>query len=293
LATPDETAGVCARTASAATAACSADAVASYSVAFGRCLNTLGAADRNACFAEARDAYAESTALCARQFDARDDLCDALGQRRYDPSFDPDDFVDPLQIGRSVRPNRFFPLVPGSEWFYRSPSEENTIDVLGRVQRIDGVPCTVVHDVVRHNGRVIEDTLDFFAQHVDGSVWYCGEQTGELEHGRVVDVSGSWRAGDDEARPGIVMQAEPHVGQTYRQEFLLGEAEDAATVRTLHGTAAPPAASCARSCLVTREFTPLEPAAREDKYYAPDIGLILSIDRTTGERLPLIRYRIP
>ena len=45
--------------------------------------------------------------------------------------------------------------------------------------------------------------------------------------------------------------------------------------------------------MVTREFTPLEPDAREDKYYAPDIGMILSVDRENGERLELIRYRIP
>jgi hypothetical protein len=231
--------------------------------------------------------------LCAQQFDARNDLCRALGEAPYDPAFDAEDFVDPLQIGRSVRPNRFFPLVPGSQWFYRSPSEEVTINVLGTVRRIDGVPCTVVHDVVRHNGRTIEDTLDWFAQHVDGSVWYCGEQTGELEGGRVVDVSGSWRAGEEEARPAIVMQAAPQVGQAYRQEFLLGEAEDAAIVRTLNGSTAVLAASCDRSCLITREITPLEPDAREDKYYAPGVGLILSIDRTNGERLELIGYRIP
>jgi hypothetical protein len=285
--------GVCSTTANVAQTACDHDVADSYWIAVGRCLNTSDSAKRESCLAEARDARTEDRNLCSEQFDARDDLCDALGEAPYDPPFERGDFVNPLEIGKSINPNRFFPLVPGSQWVYRSPSETVTVDVLGKVELIEGVPCTVVHDVVKHNGRTIEDTLDWFAQNIDGSVWYCGEQSEELEKGRVVDVGGSWRAGDEEARPGIVMQAMPHVGVTYRQEFALGEAEDAATIRSIRGSATVPAASCTRSCLVTREFTPLEPDAREDKYYAPDIGMILSVDRVNGERLELIRYRIP
>jgi hypothetical protein len=285
--------GVCSRTTNAARTACGHDVIDTYLIAAGRCLNTSDSAARNECLAEARDARTEGTQLCAQQFEARDNLCDALGEAPYDPPFDPGDFVNPLEIGKSVSPHRFFPLIPGSQWVYRSPSEHVTIDVLGKVERIAGVPCTVVHDVVRHNGQISEDTLDWFAQRADGSVWYCGEQSEELENGRVVDVGGSWRAGVEEARPGIIMQAAPHLGDTYRQEFALGDAEDAATIRSLTASATVPAASCSRTCLVTREFTPLEPDLLEEKYYAPNIGQILSIDRRTGERLELIRYRIP
>ena len=49
------------------------------------------------------------------------------------------------RFGKSINPNRFFPLVPGSQWVYRSPSETVTVDVLGKVELIEGVPCTVVH----------------------------------------------------------------------------------------------------------------------------------------------------
>jgi hypothetical protein len=285
--------GVCSRTAEVARTACGHAASDTYWIAVGRCLNTSDADKRAECLEEAEDARTEDRALCAAQFEARDDLCDALGEAPYDPPFDGRDFVDPLEIGKSIAPNRFFPLVPGSQWVYRSPSETNVVDVLGKVKRIAGVPCTVVHDVVKQNGETIEDTIDWFAQNVDGSVWYCGEQTQESNDGRVFDVSGSWRAGEDEARPGLIMPAAPHAGRTYRQEFALGEAEDAARIRTVSGSASVPAASCSGTCVVTREFTPLEPDAREDKYYAPGIGLILSVDRTTGERLQLIRYRIP
>jgi hypothetical protein len=285
--------GVCSRTAQAAGKACGHDVADNYLIAVGRCLNTIDAAARDSCLDQARDTKAEEQQLCSAQLDAREDICDTLGEAPYDPPFDPHDFVNPLQIGKSVNPNRFFPLVPGSQWIYTSPSEHVTIDVLGQVRRIKGVPCTLVHDVVSLNGKTLEDTIDFFAQHADGSVWYCGELTGELQNGRVVDVSGSWLSGEENARPGIVMEAVPRVGDGYRQEFLLGDAEDTATVRSLTASAKVPAASCARTCLVTREFTPLEPDQLEDKYYAPNIGMVLNVDRVTGERLELIRYRIP
>jgi hypothetical protein len=285
--------GVCSRTASAARRACGHDVIDNYLIAVGRCLNTSDSTERASCLTDAKASRVEDAQLCSEQFEARDDLCDVLGEAPYDPSFDPGDFVNPLEIGKNVAPNRFFPLIPGSQWVYRSPSELNTVEVLGKVKRIQGVPCTIVHDIVQHDGQTTEDTLDFFAQRVDGSVWYCGEQTQEMVNGRVVNVEGSWRAGADQARPGIIMQAVPHVGNTYRQEFLLGDAEDAATIRSIGASATVPVASCSHTCLVTREFTPLEPDAREDKFYAPGIGLVLSVDRTTGERSELIRYRIP
>jgi hypothetical protein len=285
--------GVCSRTARIARTACGHEVTNAYWTAVGRCLNVSDAAARESCIAAARRTRTEGAQLCAQQSDARSNLCDKLGEAPYDPRFEPGAFVDPLEIGKSVTPNPFFPLVPGSQWIYASPLETVTVDVLGRSERIAGVPCTVVHDVVKHNGQTIEDTLDWFAQNIDGSVWYCGEHSEELLNGRVVDIGGSWSAGTDQARPGVIMQAVPHVGDTYRQEFALGDAEDAATIRSTRASVTVPAASCASACLVIREFTPLEPDASEDKYYASNVGQILTVDRVTGERLGLIRYRIP
>ena len=257
--------GVCSRTARIARTACGHDVMDNYEIEVGRCLNTADAAERGSCLAEAKAARVESTQLCSEQFEARDDLCDRLGDAPYDPSFDPGDFVNPLQIGKNVAPNRFFPLIPGSQWVYRSPSELNTVEVIGRVVRIQGVPCSVVHDVVNQNGQTTEDTLDFFAQRVDGSV-VCGEQTQEMENGRVVNVEGSWRAGVDEARPGIIMQAVPRVGDTYRQEFMLGDAEDAAINRSIQRIG-DSAGGIVLAHLPghAREFTALEPDGREEQ----------------------------
>ena len=74
----------------------------------------------------------------------------------------------------------------------------------------------------------------------------------------------------------------------YRQEFFLGDAEDMGEVLSVSGSATVPAAACSGNCLVTKDYTPIEPDAEENKYYAPGIGLILEVDVETGDRVELV-----
>jgi hypothetical protein len=73
---------------------------------------------------------------------------------------------------------------------------------------------------------MIEDTFDWYAQDRFGNVWYIGEDTAEYDNGKVSSTRGSWEAGVGGAQPGVVMLAQPTVGERYQQEFLRGEAED-------------------------------------------------------------------
>jgi hypothetical protein len=167
------------------------------------------------------------------------------------------------------------------------------INVQHQTRKILGVECTQVRDTVTLDGEVTEDTLDWYAQDKQGNVWYFGESTFELEDGRPVSVEGSWRGGIEGAKPGIIMKAHPSAGDVYRQEFLLGSAEDLAEVLSLTGGASATAASCHGQCVVTHEFTPIEPTLNERKYYAPNLGFILEVDVATGDRLELIDLRRP
>jgi hypothetical protein len=123
-------------------------------------------------------------------------------------------------------------------------------------------------------------------------VWYFGEDTKEYEEGEVVSTKGSWEAGVDGAKPGIIMQGEPKVGQTYRQEYYKGEAEDMAKVIRSNKSLTVPYGSFDH-VLVTKEWTPLEPSYHEHKYYAPGVGQVYGGGLRTGRREDWVREAPP
>jgi hypothetical protein len=282
--------GICTSTAELAGKSCIAEAQSDHWLALGVCRNLPNAANREACIDRAGEERVDAVELCGDQFDAREDVCDAIGEAAYAPAIRPADFANP-------RTNKYMPLVPGTTLVYQGDTEDGveriSVTVTDETETILGVKCKVVRDIARLDGEVIEDTIDWFAEDRFGNVWYFGEISKEFEDGRLVSLDGSWRAGVDGAKPGIVMKADPQVAQTYRQEFALGEAEDMGRVITRTGNAGVPATSCIDSCLVTRDFTPLEPDANERKYYKPNVGLILEIDAVTGDRIELVEIRRP
>jgi hypothetical protein len=92
----------------------------------------------------------------------------------------------------------------------------------------------------------------------------------------------------DRAEPGIIMEANPQVGDSYRQEYYKDEAEDMAEVVSLSETPSVPHGSFT-DCLKTKEWTPLEPDIIANKYYAPGIGFVLETTVKGGsERVELI-----
>jgi hypothetical protein len=176
--------------------------------------------------------------------------------------------------------NPYFPLNRGTIYEYRADTKEGsevtTVTVTGDTKSILGINATVVHDEVRLNGVLIEDTYDWFAQDKTGNVWYLGEKSCEIEANQCVSTAGSWEAGQNGAEAGIIMWANPsaHVGEVYRQEFLAGEAEDMAKVVRLNATAAVPFQSLS-GCVETREWSAIQPGGREHKFYCPGVGRVL------------------
>ena len=143
-----------------------------------------------------------------------------------------------------------------------------------------GIAATVVRDSVYVEDELVEDTFDWFAQDRDGNVWYLGEDSREIEGGEVVSTEGSWEAGVDGALPGIVMPAEPGVGDAYRQEYDVGEAEDMFEVVAVGGAVEVPVGSF-EEVVMTRDWTPLEPEVIEEKQYAPGVGKLRE-EKTAG-----------
>jgi hypothetical protein len=263
------------------------------------CENDPDEGEREACAEEADDEYAENRQLCRDQLEARNDLCEELDEDRYFIELDPADFVaDPLMIGSGVTPNPYFPLIPGNRWVYVSEEDGETItvEVLDETRVIQGITCIVVRDIVvfTDSDEPIEETDDYYAQDLEGNVWYMGEIALNYEDGDLVNIDGSWQAGRDGAQAGIIMFADPQVGTVYRQEYLPAEAEDAGRITSITGSGESEAASCDNDCVITDDFTPIEPDAMEQKVYAPGVGVILEIDPEEGEPvLELIEFETP
>ena len=157
-----------------------------------------------------------------------------------------------------------------------------TIHVTSRTKEILGITSIVVRDTVTVAGEIHEDTFDWYAQDVDGNVWYMGEDTKEYENGKVSTTEGSWEAGVDGALPGIIMPADPTVGLAYTQEHYAGEAEDKGRILALGESVTVPYGSF-DEVLVTEDRTPLEPKVLEHKYYAPGIGVVFEEIAKGGE----------
>ena len=205
----------------------------------------------------------------------------------YAPVLDPTDFVDRID-------NPYLPFLPGTSWTFEgvSSGKPEHIEVVVTPERkeILGISAVVVRDTVTVDGEVVEDTFDWFAQDRDGNVWYLGEAVQDFENGKLVGTDGTWEAGVDGAVAGIVMPATPAVGDAYRQEFSIGEAEDMFEIIADDDTETVPAGQFAR-VVVTKDWNPLEPDVIEEKRYAPGVGLIAE-RKIAGDRgrAELVRF---
>lgn len=187
----------------------------------------------------------------------------------------PDDF-------QATVDNPFFPL-PASAVFVlegeeSDPETGETVQVrseatvLPDTTVVAGVEVTVVEDKVFEDGQLVESTLDYYAQHRDGSVYYFGERVDDYEDGQVVGHSGEWLAGEGNNLPGIFMPADPQLGAAFEQERAPGIAEDRSTVIAVDQSLTTPAGSFT-GCIKTEDINPLD-GLTEHKYYCPGAGFV-------------------
>jgi len=281
----------CAQTTTAVFTACNQAAMEDYNLALGNCYNLSDTKDQKECFKEAKIDLKDANAECSDQREARQEVCRELGNGPYDPDLDPLDFSSDIT-------NAYFPLLQGTTSIYHALDTDGTtvlqtiVVTVGDTTTIDGFPCRQVTDKVWDGtdtnpltGRLLEDTIDWYSQSlVDGSVWYFGESTIAYEYDEngnpTPSDEGTWKAGDEGgSKPGIIMPGVPgdQINELYRQEFSLGNAEDLGRVIRIEPSVTVPAGTF-ENCLHTQDSTPLEPDVIEDKYYAPNVGLILTID---------------
>jgi hypothetical protein len=178
--------------------------------------------------------------------------------------------------------NSYFPQSPGTSRVYEGqevdPATGETVTVTVREHvspvptEVAGVPVTEIRVTELENGQLIEATSDYHAQDSAGNVYYLGEHVNKYENGQLVSHEGQWFAGEDGNQAGVMMPAEPIVGQRVRQEQAPGVAQDISTVVATDLTVTT-AAGTFSGCIKTQDLNPLDQSI-EYKYYCPDVGLV-------------------
>jgi hypothetical protein len=196
--------------------------------------------------------------------------------------------------------NRYLPTLPGTRYVFEGTAntDEGVIQrrivttVTDMTKVVNGVRTQVVWDRDYNGGVLAEEELTFWAQDEQGNVWNLGEYPEEHEDGKFVGAPSTWIAGQERARAGIIMLAQPRVGALYLQGFAPAvDFFDCGQVVRKGVRVCTPLA-CYDRVLVVDESSPLEPdSGVQRKFHAPGVGVvrITAIGDPEAETLTLTR----
>jgi len=174
--------------------------------------------------------------------------------------------------------NPYFVLEPGFQLVLEGGDTKLQITVLSETKMVDGVNTRVVEEKEWKDGKLHEIARNYFAicpQTKD--VFYFGEDVEFYENGKVVKREGSWLAGTNGNKAGLIMPGTPKLNMKYYQELAPGVAMDRAEIESLTETCKTPAGTFS-GCMKVKETSGIELLAKEYKYHAPGIGLVRDED---------------
>jgi hypothetical protein len=152
-------------------------------------------------------------------------------------------------------------------------------------ETIAGYPVTAVESKGFEDGAQVDRTVAYYTQCGDGTVWFVGEKSDEIEDGEVV-ASDEWEAGQDGAQAGLLMPADPNVGDTFEPERVPDVSEAQAKVVAV-GVAVKTKAGQFKGCIKTEDFSPLDDVT-ETKWHCPRVGSVR--EQADGLNFDLLRY---
>ncbi len=187
--------------------------------------------------------------------------------------------------------NPYYPLTPGLRVVLEG-EEDGEVErvertVLEETAVIAGVETHVLEHKAFIDGEIHEVARNFYVEATDGTVCYFGEDVEFFEDGELVDMQGTWRVGVNGAKPGVIMPADPKVGDAYFQENAPGIANDMGRVSAV-GVSRTIGGNSYEDLVVIQDSNPMEDCdSEEEKVYVAGIGEIVDdflsiIDETDG-----------
>ena len=174
--------------------------------------------------------------------------------------------------------NDYFILEPGFQTVLEGGDTRIQITVMDETRVVGGVTTRVVEEREWKDGQLYEVSRNYFAMcEQTKDVFYFGEDVDYYKNGKVVNHDGTWLAGVNGNRPGLIMPGQPKVGMRYYQEIAPGVAMDRAEIVSLSETCTTPAGTFPK-CMKVQEGSAIELLAKEFKFHAPGIGLVQDED---------------
>lgn len=190
--------------------------------------------------------------------------------------------VDPQNFIKGVT-NPYFTLVPGRKFRLAGRTPEG-IDVIkellasDRTEDILGVNTQAIWEREFRDGALVSDTKKWYAEDKEGNVWLFGQDEIEIFGGFAKGSGDSWKAGIDGARAGIVIPANPKVGDALHTEYSGYSDQKAHVVSVSESINIPQGAFS--NCLKIRDYQD-EKGKPEDSFYCKDVGN-LSLESIPG-----------
>lgn len=151
---------------------------------------------------------------------------------------------------------------------------------------IDGVICQGLQEQVVRRGKLMEESIEWFAQDPEGGVWFFGEHVQRFRKGKV-STGGSWESGVKGAEEGLFLPSRRVLTAPFRRSLVKHVSEEMAQVLHTRDTVTVPAGHF-ENCLRLKEWSMLE-SGHSISWYAPGVGLVHSIS-TDGDLLELLSY---
>ena len=190
-----------------------------------------------------------------------------------DPSWQKQFGISKCSLSSTGR-SRYFVLEPGFRIVLEGGEGKLAVTVLDETRVVSSVETRVVEEREWNDGKLIEVSRNYFAFcPATKDAFYFGEEVDDVENGEVVGHAGAWLAGENGARAGLIMPGRPKVGMKYYQEVAPDIALDRAEILALDETFETTAGALS-GCLRTEEGTALDPGEKEQKTYAPGVGLV-------------------
>ncbi len=144
--------------------------------------------------------------------------------RCFEPTLDAARLCDPSRVSFTLNStNLYYPLTVGHQVILEGEDEETgelirvERTVLDETEVVAGVTTRILEHKNFIDGEIHEIARNFYVEASDGTVCYFGEDVEFYENGELANTQGTWRA-ENGALPGIIMPANPTVGQGYFQE---------------------------------------------------------------------------